>query len=328
MLAVVGIHAQKGVLYLSGGETPAAALIFLIVCNHLFQAAVPLYFAISGFLLFLRHDGPPDDYPKLVSRRFRSLFLPFLLVNGFWLAYLSATGAIPGIGGSTYLKTRGYLQLLLGLDGLPLIYPLWFLRDLFVLFVLSPVLGWLLRHAAYAGLALLWLCWNFLPQGDVPVAYLGVFFFYLGGLAAVKRFPLACPGPALAALWTGFALLTALSVFILTANPGSVWWFPVWRLCVLTGTLAVWYWSGWAKLQDWGWLTRIAPFIFFVYLVHEPALSYLADACSGLFSLPGTISQLGFALGLAVAATAVSLALALLLRSLAPPVYRLLTGGR
>lgn len=328
MLCVVGIHAEKGVMFHAPVEAPLAHAVFNVVCRHIFQTAVPLYFAISGYLLFLRYDGNLAEYPRLAFTRFRSIFLPFLLVNGFWIAYLTIAGGIPGIGGTTFLRERGVFSLLLGVNGLPLIYPLWFLRDLFVFFLLAPAFGLLLRRAPYAGLAAIWLCWNFMLQEGIPIEFSGAFFFYLGGLLAVKRADLDgwrnLRLPALLA----WAALIGLSSFVQVSGIETVWRYPLWRMSVMIGSVAVWQFACAVRLEKSWTLLKLAPSIFFVYLLHEPVLSYLSSWTGGLVSADSSLSQLGYALLLATATVAVTLGMGWALRRFAPQAYSLLTGGR
>lgn len=327
MLCVVGIHAEKGVLFNVAAEAPLAQALFNVVCRHVFQTAVPLYFAMSGYLLFLRYDGNLAEYPRLALKRFKSIFVPFLLVNGFWIAYLTIAGGIPGIGGTTFLRERGVFSLLLGLNGLPLIYPLWFLRDLFVFFLLAPAFGLMLRRAPYPGLCGLWLCWNFILQESIPIDFGGAFFFYLGGLLAVKRADLDGWQGLLLPVLLAWAALIGLSSFIQVNGIETAWRFPLWRMSVMIGAVAVWQLSGLLRLGESRMLLKLAPSIFFVYLLHEPVLSYLANWTRGLVG-DGSASQLGYALGLAVATVALTYAMGWVLRRFAPPVYSTLTGGR
>jgi peptidoglycan/LPS O-acetylase OafA/YrhL len=329
MLAVVCIHAEKGVLFGAGAETPLASAVFTVINRHLFQTAVPLFFAMSGYLLFLRYEGGLAAYKSIAARRFRTLMVPYLACNLFWLAFILIAGGIPGIGGSTYVKTRGYVNLVLGIDGLPLVYPLWFLRDLFTLFLCAPAFHWLLRRMPWLGLAAIWYCWNFVPQQGIPLEFSGAFFFHLGGMLAVRRADLPALDRHAAALLAFYAAVTALSVWIqLEGDPQSLWRFPVWRLSVMTGTAAVWTLTGLLRVGEGQWLTRLAGYIFFIYLLHEPTLSFLAGATPELVKGGGTAAQLGYAAFLAAAAIGATLAAGWGLKRAAPAAYGVLTGGR
>jgi len=326
MLVVVGIHAPKGLLT-HAPYTPATEAVLNVLGRHLFQTAVPLYFAISGYLLFLRYQGGLEGYPALAAKRFRTIFLPYLLVNAFWIAYVALFGAIPGIGGSTFLKTRGVASLLLGIDGWPLVYTLWFLRDLFLFFLAAPLFGFFIRRAPLAGLALLWLAWNTLAIPVIAVDLSGAFFFYLGGLLAARRCDVEAWDRRTLPLWALWAALVAVSATLQLKGLLTWWQFPVWRACVLVGVAAVWTASGSWRLGERRWLLRLSGSIFFVYLLHEPVLSFLADWTPGLL-LGGTAGQLAYVAFLGATATGLCLGLGALLRRATPPVYSLLTGGR
>jgi peptidoglycan/LPS O-acetylase OafA/YrhL len=332
MLCVVCIHAEKGVLFHAGSEAPLAHAVLNVLCRHVFQAAVPLYFAISGYLLFLRYDGNLAAYPGLALKRFKTIMLPCILANLFWVGFILVEGGIPGIGGTTFVKTRGIASLTLGVDGLPLIYPLWFLRDLFIYFLLSPVFALFLRRAPYMGLAALWLCWNFMLQEGIPLEFSGAFFFYLGGLLAVKRADVDAASRWAWPLAAAWAALMAVSACIQISEVQTIWRYPAWRAAILVGAPAAWALSCRAGLGGDGrvsrWLFRLTPYIFFIYLTHEPALSFLADATGWMLSPASPLSQLGYTAFLAASATAATLAAAWLLRRFAQPVYGLLTGGR
>ncbi|MBN8839326.1 MAG: hypothetical protein J0I25_03910, partial [Sphingomonadales bacterium] len=83
-----------------------------------------------------------------------------------------------------------------------------------------------------------------------------------------------------------------------------------------------------AGLGEWKWLHTLAPYIFFIYLLHEPVLSYLSQWTRGVPLAGSTAAQLGYTLGLAAATTLACLGLGLALKRLLPPAYSLLTGGR
>ena len=340
MLAVVCIHTEKGLLLNLTAEVPLVKAVLNVLCRHVFQTAVPLYFAMSGYLLFLRYDGGWNGYPRLVARRFRTVMLPFLLANIFWVVFILLEGGIPGIGGTTYVKERGFASLILGLNGLPLIYPLWFLRDLFILFLLAPALSFFIRRLPYLGLAGIWLCWNFMLQEGIPLEFSGAFFFYLGGLLAVKR---ADPDGLRRYTWPvclGWAALVAVSASIQLSGAETIWRYPVWRASVLVGAAAVWLLSGTTRF-DWnekadgaggtGWkraVFMLSPYIFFIYLLHEPALSFIASWTGRMVSADSALSQLGYVAFLAVSTMAATLGLAWVLKRFVPPVYAVLTGGR
>lgn len=340
ILTVLGVHSLKGVRFHLGSITPAADVFFTVLAFHIFQVCVPLYFAIAGYLLFLRYDGGLRGYPQLVVKRFRSVLLPFLLLNAIWICYLILVGGIPGIGGTTVYKTRGFLSLLLGIDGLPLIYPLWFLRDLFIYFLLAPLFGLCFRSISWMGLALLWAAWNSSLEQTIHVNLIGPFFFYLGGIVARKRCDLNGWQRFRWILLLAWAALIAASSFVRLELHGSFWREPLWNAALLAGACSTWTLSGlpqkknggpddqWEGVGSYRTLLALAPYAFFIYLLHEPVMSFLMAATPGLAIAGNTASQIGYAAFLTIATGLVNLSAAWLLRRFVPGIYAVVTGGR
>ena len=81
----------------------------------------------------------------------------------------------------------GAVDAVFGITRLPIAFQFWFIHDLILTVLASPLLWLLLRHAPFAGAALLgaaWLAefnfWGVFVRADVP------FFFYLGALARTR----------------------------------------------------------------------------------------------------------------------------------------------
>lgn len=126
--------------------TPQAMWIYRLV-SPLTQAALAFFFAVSGFFLWGRVSGS-RAYLQVVIKRTRTLLVPFFLWNLIFLCSvlvmihgLRGTDALPGFmslmpsGGARWLsfETMSFVRNCPN----PI---LWFLRTLFVLVVISPVL--------------------------------------------------------------------------------------------------------------------------------------------------------------------------------------------
>jgi hypothetical protein len=153
---------------------------------------------VSGWLFF-RFSG--DDWLKLrrkMKRRLFSLMTPLLFWCGLYLVVLAAIAAFdpqsPMLVGFNFdfvhPTWRDYADGLLGLGAYPVDYPFWFMRDLLVSVLASPLLWLALKRAPYAAAAILAVIWI----GNINF---GIFykpdvlcFFYFGGLMRVKKVPL------------------------------------------------------------------------------------------------------------------------------------------
>ena len=120
----------------------------------------PLFFLVSGFLFFQKYDGSWATYKEKLSRRVKTLLIPFLIWNfATYLVYFAgesipatkvyfATKYWPPIRSFTALD---YANAFFGFTvKFPMSYQFWFIRDLMVMVVLSPLIYLLLKRRAVA----------------------------------------------------------------------------------------------------------------------------------------------------------------------------------
>lgn len=139
------------------------------------RISTPFFFAVAGFMLFsvLYPEGlkgwpwfPFAKHRTEITKRFRSLALPFLLVSVWSFALIYALQAIPGLPGQAVdpLAQRSGPRLIEALLWNPVAYPLWFLRNLILLCVAAPLIALVIRYRAVAFIALAcavaaWFAW-------------------------------------------------------------------------------------------------------------------------------------------------------------------------
>jgi succinoglycan biosynthesis protein ExoH len=158
--------------------------------DSLFRIGVPCLSAISGYLLF--HRGLSGfDYPKVMRTKAKTVLLPFLLWNStFLLAVLIAQkldmgqGYLPDAAGAT---PRELVSHALALEAWPINLPLYFLRDLLLCLVLSPLIGHLVMRYPRATL-LLFLAYAVLPVPNGIFLKKSILFgFSVGVYAALHQ---------------------------------------------------------------------------------------------------------------------------------------------
>ena len=233
--------------------------------DAVFRCTVPVLTLISGYLLF---SSKLPQHPKLlVSRKFKSLVIPFLIFNLPLVAIVFVLQSFGTLALSYQLVPANLATLAdaaLSLSAAPLNYPLYFLRDLFVLCVLSPVLAVLLRRAPLPGLILVGLIFMLDLDGwlvirtDMPVT------FYIGGLCAMHKVDmrrLDRHAPACIALF--IALCCAVVAFKVKNTTGLRLIAPmlVWPAAsLLVGT------------RFGTWMAGMGKYSFFIFLMHAPIL--------------------------------------------------------
>ncbi|WP_156461997.1 acyltransferase [Rhizobium sp. Leaf311] len=126
--------------------------------DALFRIGVPCLSAISGYLLF-RKGMQAFDYLATVKSKARTVLLPFLLWNGALVAAVLllqrfgvGVGYFPDLWNATPREMMSHGA---AVEEFPLNVPLYFLRDLFVCILLSPILAFLVRRYAWATLGVL-----------------------------------------------------------------------------------------------------------------------------------------------------------------------------
>ena len=152
------------------------------------ETGVPGFFFISGFLFFLSKK----TYYQKLQARFHTLLIPYLLWNLILLTlYLVAWAAdypqnINGrsITGYTFID---YVRLFWDRGSfdngnfVPLLCPLWYIRNLLIISILSPILYYIIRYAGKVFLLVITFWWMisyhnaFIPQTIVFFS-LGAYF--------------------------------------------------------------------------------------------------------------------------------------------------------
>lgn len=215
-VAVVMIHVNPQVMPLNEADFPlfSADGLFNVVAiglSHvLARIAVPVFFLLSGMLFFLNmRQLSWGGYRAKLKSRVHTLIIPYLLWNLVpFIAGVMLDVAVGIKHGHGLANLWGYLSVdslsvlwshgtwnadnvnILGFRFVPsgpYDFPLWFLRDLIVVVVLSPVIYWFIRKTRVFGLGILfaayfteiWIPW----PGFSPIAFL---FFSIGAYFSIE----------------------------------------------------------------------------------------------------------------------------------------------
>ena len=326
---IVLAHGARGITVRIVGETAPAAQFMLDVLNgHVDFVAVPLFFAISGFLFLRKEELSLPAYGEMLRKKCLSVLVPYILFNAGLAAWFYFVGSIEMMGSWNFLVGEGLFTKTFGLGTTPINYPLWFLRDLLVVFLVSPLFLLFFKEAPGLGLAALFCLWSGLSEG--PYSYLGdMFAFYLGGYMARCRLPLA--GVAWwqrAGAWA-FVLLTAVLVGYksLGFTDEAVRQF-LFKANLVLGIVAFWRMSAVPFIRDSAVLRRMGRHSFFVYLAHEPTMSVLQTRLLSVWRPAGAAQQIVFYFASGLIVIVGLWLLAELLSRFVPAVYGFLTGAR
>lgn len=272
-LMIVGVVVLHTPPYVPITETGPGLFDFIkaFFQNAVFRASVPVLTVISGYLLF--KSALDQQWIRLIKKKARTILLPFCAFNLMVLAGAFVAQHQLGLPMSYQLlpfDAPTWLNAAFGLAESPINYPLNFLRDLIVLMALAPLLGFFLRSRPWTGFATLILIFYNNLDGTLVLRDVMPIMFYLGGLAATRKWDLlAFDRYALACL----ALLLILCLCVVHFRIDNTTYFRYVAPFLI--------WPAAALLHDTRpgrWLQSQSKISFFIFLAHAPLLLVLSVA--------------------------------------------------
>lgn len=346
LLGVVAfIHGFNANIRFSDGQAvePSRWVFFIqhFVSDGMCRLAVPLFFAISGYLAFLS-SGDRFSFEWLIhnlKKRIYSLLIPYLLVSLLGIALVIGLQLIPFarpfFNNFSLTETSLGRWIFIWLVS-PVPYQLWFVRFLLFYFLILPLIYGVVKYLKVVGLIFLFYTWySFYFQeitGITKIEYEGLFFFSVGAFFAIHRLPVTfqISGRHWLMLFAGWLLWIGYRTDLLFKtymNDVAV------HSHLLGFTLAGLglAWTGYDLISDrlhkWNWLTHHAGFSFGVFLFHEPLLTIIKK----LVIKVGSGSDLTLMVAYVVApvsAFLLALAFSKALHRFLPQTYGILTGNR
>ncbi len=306
-----------------------------------FFSTVPLLSMISGWLFFSFKGNPWKAISERIRRRFTSLYLPLVAWNA---AILAGTYALFAFHSNFPLldklnidfqsaKIIDYVNAVFALTQHPIAFQFWFVRDLFVTALISPIFWLLIRYAPWIGALVLGIAWlskshlGIFFRLDVP------FFFYLGALIQLKHLPTRVPlklATTFLVLYVVLAGTRALAPEIIDLSSGKPSWLYVLTcLMRLIGVVGCWGMLHRAAQTDWGVrMGNYGGLAFFLHSAHWPLLVILKIWLWPLMPAQNDFWMLvHYALSVTLTVT-IGLGLGLLLSQRAPKFFALMNGGR
>ena len=318
------------------------------LANGIFRFRIPMLFIISGFL-FAMYDHRP--YKQRAGKRFRTLFIPYLLWSALGLALtycfelfsfgreiVADSGVVMIDDKRLLLHDYHWYELLGRWIILPVPYQLWFIRVLFIYNLAYPAIRWLVtnrvaRFIFFPIAILLWLG----TTGFIFVEGEGLLFFSLGIWMQKTGFNIESPHQALRPLWWGITFIVLATLKTIIAFQGeailgnTIYPFLtlLHKMVVLSGLITCWY--GLDPLVKWcmkrHWFIWLSAFSFMIYAMHTPPVAYAINGSLKFLShLPYSQMTAFFLLPFVVIAICIGTGAGL--RKLTPRIYSILTGGR
>lgn len=258
----------------------------LLVSQTLVKVAMPVFFIISGYLFFANvNQWNANPYKQKMLRRFKTLLVPYLIWNllmavklkafswsMFWVYWKPAGVQIDWFGEEQLMTA-------------PANMPLWFLRDLIVVSLLTPIIYIIVRKLGCWLMALLTLLYlsgicTFIPG----LSAYAVYFFTFGAFLSIRKMDLIASLKQVEMPAYVLSIVLAISMLLTYGTPV----FSSLMLCFrLAGAVSVFCLaSRILSSTDRRLPSVVCDSSYFVYLAHYVFFFSFIDAA--FFALMGT----------------------------------------
>ncbi|WP_119300150.1 acyltransferase family protein [Dongia deserti] len=304
-----------------------------------FFSVVPLLSMISGWLFLSFTSDPASALISRMRRRFASLYLPLVFWNTLFLAILLVLFvAAPGHPLLSEMNidfnragAMDYVNAVLGISAHPIGFQFWFVRDLFVTVLVSPLLWILLTRAPLFGAVFLGASW--LIGHDLWIFFRAdvVFFFYLGGWIRLRGVPVEIGVRATTIFLLAYIALCAartLAPYVVgDGNPFELQ--VVTRGMRLVGVLACWgLFQRMALTPMGGLVARFGGLAFFLHAAHYPLIAGVKLILWDVLPAETQPWMLAHYVASVIVTVTIGIGLGLVLTRFASKAFSLLNGGR
>ena len=177
---------------LADGTLYGQIIKFITMINNL---AVPMFYAISGYLFALSYQATWQNYAKQIKKKTIRLIQPILIWTSlflilYYVAQSSSSTAHLFSGANKLITAYDWTDVLDAYAGIKSGFPFagqyWFLRNLFVMCLIFPIVAWFFKHTRFTGFILLCIgCFalRFVNQFIADT----IFFFSIGTYLAADN---------------------------------------------------------------------------------------------------------------------------------------------
>ena len=320
------------------------------------HSAVPIFFIISGYLLFLKVEHYSlNIYENKLRKRCHSLLKPYIVWNiliVLWTLMFKVGGILlhgkPWSGIADYFIDNGCLHMLwdssvwgehttwLGITthhSGPTLFQFWYMRDLMIMVLLSPLTYWLVKKLRLLYLGILLAIYAF----DIRVTWMsGTFtsaalFFSTGAYFAIMKQDFTKE------LWKGRHVICPLAVVLMVwqTYTGSAMGDEMsrmihpWLVVVQSFALVIVASALCRHRMLYDKCKWLAPASFFVYASHPFILGYVINLVNKIVPMGGTwYMQTICYIVSPLLCTAICVAVYLTMRRYLPGVTSVLMGER
>lgn len=339
MIMVVFLHSYNLVINLTSGTVILRQGYSTFIQNFISQGiarvAVPLFFLISGYLFFLNSRGELNEFILKFNKRLKTIVIPYLFWSIFCLLFFLLLQSIPQLAiffTNKLIVDYTVSELIATVFINPIPYQLWFLRDLMILVILSPFLFCLIKKFNYSVLLIFMVAW-FLDFDFICISSESLLFFAFGAYISIfKKEILEIKFSKKGLIYT---LIWGLMLFFRNAlvqynYDNSYLLLILHKISILIGIVAIWsFYDIWVKNRDLtkSTLYAFSNYSFFIFVFHEPMLSFLKKILFYVTNKNELMSLLIYIIAPLITIV-MSLLIGCYLKRFVPKFYSIISGGR
>ena len=312
-----------------------------LLSHKLAQIAVPLFFFISGYLFFLKKDnekkGDFSFFITSIKKRFKTIMLPFVLWCVFWFLFMYFLQQLPLI--KKYFSEPIYLMTfrdkVLNLFYYPLNYPFWFLRELLVLQILTPLLFLGIKYLKIIFVFLLFILaiffgniiaiYNFNILGSIPLLFFSLGAFFSLNKVNIIFKPKKINAFMLVVFWIAFNLMSIYAEKYSLPDKTIIRVGKIFK--DFFGCVAVWYLYDLYN-RDYQWKNySFYNYSFFIFAFHGIPTLILVRISTIICKENPYYLFLAYVL-IFVSVIVTSVFVGKIINNLLPKAYKILTGSR
>lgn len=262
------------------------------ISNGIARVSVPFFFLISGFFFFKSFSY--SVYLIKLKGRVRTLLIPCF----FWGAlvvllyyFMQLLPFAENYFTKALIRERSLLDIVIVAWVEPLNYPLWFLRDLFLLILVSPVIYFFitwLKGFFFIIPVLLWLLGMYDTSTELTWFKSEPFLFFFLGVLLAKNISIL------------YKIISDKAFYILLVVYLIILFFKTWlisqsgsyqhdtsvivlsQLLKLFGIVVIWFWFDRVALYKF---KALLSFTFLIFVFHEPMLTIFSKGGYAVFGV-------------------------------------------
>lgn len=309
--------------------------------DKLSNVIVTTFFFISGYLFFLsfkdKKDVTASDFKDKIQKRMKTLFVPYLFWCFLWFFVIYFIQFIPYIAATTELPLHkmSSSQQLYNLILEPINYPFWFIRELILFVIISPLLYLIIKYGKLYLLAFLFIMSLFstsiITVLNVSIfKYLMLFFFLTGAYFAINSIPMKLNiKPRIVYFMLFSWIILEFVLLFLEVNYIEKSWITklMTNLLIILGCISCWsFYDVLDAKYDFKY-NKIYTYGFFIYATHGIPIIFFKKFIISKMGFTGYQLFLFYLFTFALIAS-LCLLLGTLTKKILPKFYNFSTGNR